>query len=334
MEDDVSFEILYKVSTRLARAQIPDVIRDALRTSAMTALLKPDQRVRGIASGDTFRRLVSKTLARQFQSELRMAAFPHNVGLCNHSGTDAAIHSIRYLTDMYPNKVVISIDGVGAFDHVCRKRMFEQLREHVRLRPLIPFVMQWYGSATLYKWVDDEGVSHDIWQGDGGEQGDALMPALFSLALHPALEIIRADLPENAFLIAYLDDIYVVCDSCDAVDCLRCVRNTLSRVCHIDVNLGKLAAWSKHICGPPDGFVEEFGVNAWKANLAEAQRGMKILGSPFGSEQYIEHFFTVVLEEEAQLLNIIPKLPSLQSAWLLLYFCAVPRINHLLASKQ
>ena len=73
--------------------------------------------------------------------------------------------------------------------------------------------MQWYAAATLFKWVDDEGVSHDIWQGNGGEQGDAMMLALFSLALHPALEVIQADLPENAFLIAYLDDIYFVCET-------------------------------------------------------------------------------------------------------------------------
>ena len=56
----------------------------------------------------------------------------------------------------------------------------------------------------------DSGQTHVIHQGDGGEQGDALMPALFCLALKPALEAIKAYLPDGAWVVVYLDDIYVV----------------------------------------------------------------------------------------------------------------------------
>ena len=48
------------------------------------------------------------------------------------------------------------------------------------------FQMQFYGSPSTYRWDDEEGVTHEICQGEGGEQGDALMPALFSLGLHGA----------------------------------------------------------------------------------------------------------------------------------------------------
>ena len=314
MEEDVSFVLLYKVAQRLASAQVPNVICDAMRVSALTALLKPNQRIRGIASGDAFRRLVSKTLARQFRDELRDAVFPHNVGLSDCSGTDAAIHAIRFLTDSFPGKIVLSIDGVGAFDHVCRARMFEQLLEHPRLAQLVPFVKQWYGTASEFRWVDDDGVSYPIRQGDGGEQGDAMMPALFCLALHPALEQIRNLLPNDAFLIAYLDDIYVVCECMDVNHCVEVVRNTLLRVCHIDTNVGKLAAWCKNRSHPPDGFVEAYGAHAWKPDKPEGQRGIKILGAPFGSDQFMQQFFTDQLNEEAKLLRALPKLPSLQSS--------------------
>ena len=46
------------------------------------------------------------------------------------------------------------------------------------------------GAATLrahvrfpskYLWDDDNGVTHTIPQGEGGEQGDAMMPLLFLL---------------------------------------------------------------------------------------------------------------------------------------------------------
>eukprot|EP00959_Pyramimonas_sp_CCMP1952_P398918 8359332-Pyramimonas_sp.AAC.1 len=53
-------------------------------------------------------------------------------------------------------------------------------------------------------------------QGDGGEQGDALMPRLFCLALHPALQAIRARLRPGSEIVAYLNDVYIVCDPRDA----------------------------------------------------------------------------------------------------------------------
>ena len=49
-----------------ARGQIPSDIVAAVRLGRMTALQKPDGGVRGIVVGDYFRRLVSRTLAKQF----------------------------------------------------------------------------------------------------------------------------------------------------------------------------------------------------------------------------------------------------------------------------
>ena len=41
-------------------------------------------------------------------------------------------------------------------------------------------------------WTDEDGQTHAIHQGEGGEQGDALMPALFCLGLHDALQAANA----------------------------------------------------------------------------------------------------------------------------------------------
>ena len=70
------------------------------------------------------------------------------------------------------------------------------------------------------------------------------MPALFYLALDPALRQVRARLPAGAEIIAYLDDTYVTSDRVDVATIFDDVRDTLRDVCHIDVNIGKLAAWS------------------------------------------------------------------------------------------
>ena len=40
---------------------------------------------------------------------------------------------------------------------------------------VLPFVRRFYGSPSTYTWEDELGVSQDIAQGEGGEQGDPLM---------------------------------------------------------------------------------------------------------------------------------------------------------------
>ena len=163
-----------------------------MKISKLTALLKPNGRVRGISAGEVLRRLTSKTLARQKQEELRNAVAPANFGLSNRSGTDALVHFLQFLSDEHPAKVIITIYGVGAFDHVCRARIFEQLQLDPTLHSLIAFIRQWYSNASVLVWCDAESQTNVILQGDGGEQGDALMPALFCLALKPALQAIQA----------------------------------------------------------------------------------------------------------------------------------------------
>ena len=54
------------------------------------------------------------------------------------------------------------------------------------------------------------GNTQEIPQGEGGEQGDPLMPMLFSLVEHPVLEAIQRRLI-NGEKLAYLNDITVIC---------------------------------------------------------------------------------------------------------------------------
>ena len=57
---------------------------------------------------------------------------------------------------------MLSVDAVGAFDHVARQAMFSGLFERPALQPVLPYA---------------DGVGHVVHQGEGGEQGGPLMPA-------------------------------------------------------------------------------------------------------------------------------------------------------------
>ena len=52
---------------------------------------------------------------------------------------------------------------------------------------VLPFVRCFCGNPSTYLWGDELGEPQDIPQGEGGEQGDPLVPLLFALGLHRAL---------------------------------------------------------------------------------------------------------------------------------------------------
>ena len=88
----------------------------------------------------SFRRLVAKTLARQFGKAVESTCAPFQFALSTRAGTDCVGHVVRALTDENPMVTVLSIDGVGAYDHVYRSAMMKKLFGVPSLRGLLPFV--------------------------------------------------------------------------------------------------------------------------------------------------------------------------------------------------
>ena len=139
----------------------------------------------------------------------RLLAQLANFGMSTRCGTDGLVHLARALFESDPVQTILCIDCVGAFDHESRARMFERLLATPSLRPILPFVRLWYSSPSAAVWADDAGSTHVASSAEGGEQGDALMPGLFCIALAPALEEIQNRLAPGVLVVAYLDDIYV-----------------------------------------------------------------------------------------------------------------------------
>ena len=74
--------------------------------------------MRGIVAGNTLRRAVARTLSRQFAEAITDATAPFQFALQTRAGTEALSLALTFLTDSDPDAVVLSIDGIGAFDHV------------------------------------------------------------------------------------------------------------------------------------------------------------------------------------------------------------------------
>ena len=105
---------------------------------------------------------------------------------------------LQTITDLDNRATVVSNDGVGAYDLISRNAMegFWLLRME-QGDQILPFVRCFYGSPSTYLWEDESGNVQDIPQGEGGEQGDPLMPLLFALGLHGALSAVKARLRDG-----------------------------------------------------------------------------------------------------------------------------------------
>ena len=64
--------------------------------------------------------------------------------------------------------------------------------------------------------------------------------------------------------------------------------------------------------------------------MGPARRGITVVGTPISTGEYVEAQAGERLQEEDVLLRSVCQMESLQAAWPLLYFCAVPRASHLL----
>ena len=137
---------------------------------------------------------MARTLAKQFASEFEAECAPFQYALSTRAGTDCVGHMLRAATDSDPDATILSVDGIGAYDHVPRAALLGRLATMPRARDILPFVCLSYANPSLYNWWDDAVRKRTIVQAEGGEQGDPLMPLLFSIGLQGALEEVAVTL--------------------------------------------------------------------------------------------------------------------------------------------
>ena len=162
LDDEEAMLLVTEAAEHLCVADVPGEIADAL-----TALFEENGRIRGIVTGDTFRRGVARALAQQCAMKFEEACMPFQYALSTRAGTDCVVRVVRSMMELDPTKTLLSIDGIGAFDHIERKSMLEAVHNNSDLAPLLSFVRLFYGKDSTYVRYDDEGAPHEIMQGEG-----------------------------------------------------------------------------------------------------------------------------------------------------------------------
>ena len=200
--------------------------------------------MRGIVAGDILRRLVGRTLAQQLGKAVELATSPFQYALPTRAGSECVAHVLQALTARNSEATIMSIDGISAFDLVSRKAMLEGLRRVPGGDQVLLFVLMFYGTPATYWWNDSKGDLHQIEQGEGGEQGDALMPLLFSLGQHQALEAVQRQLRSDERLFAFLDDIHTVTSPDRVGPVYKILQRELWNHSRIRIHCGKTQVWN------------------------------------------------------------------------------------------
>ena len=136
------------------------------------------------------------------------------------------------------------------------------------------------------------------------------MPLLFSLAIRNALAEVKRELLPGELLFAFLDDICVVCSQAGVRTVFNLLSVKLFDGAGIRLHAGKTRVWNKAgICLPNMG---DLGPEVWNTE------GIKILGTPVGSDAFVQAASEDRLEEERRLWEAIPWVPDVQCGWQIL----------------
>ena len=139
-------------------------------------------------------------------------------------------------------------------------------------------------------------------------------------------------------LVAYLDDIYFVCRPERVGGLYAALQDALRRHAGIQIHCGKTKIWNRAgvrhlVCDVLERVAQAVNPTArvWRGSmLPEELQGMKVLGTPLGHPEFVARHLRSVSREQQVLLDRIPLVQDVQSAWLLLLHCASARANYLM----
>ena len=151
---------------------------------------------------------------------------------------------IRATTDADPTTTVLKVDGIGAYDHVFRAAMLRRLVNMEESQVILPLVRVPFASPSSYQWFTDDGECRTVTQAEGGEQGDLLVPLLFSSGKQGALEV-AASLLLGGQLFAFLDYVCLVCQPDRAHLLCSLLSDALIRTAGIQLHQGKTRVWNR-----------------------------------------------------------------------------------------
>ena len=313
LESDLTWTSLYNICNIILGGHVPDPIMKALAGAKLIALKKNEVDVRPIAIGNCIRRLVARAVCSHLKKEMADYLAPHQYGVSTPGGAEVMSHLIQLCSQQDENSVILKVDAKNAFNTISRDIILEEVAVH--FPQIYPFVAKCYVNSTPLV-VSLNGQDTTIQSVEGVQQGDPLGPFLFSLALHSVISKLCVRHP-TVLIPCYLDDATIIGPKQDVISAYLEMKDRLVNI-GLDLREDKCEAYS------PSGIAD------WVLSIPIRDEGLEILGTPIGSDSFVREKCIETVKCERDFLAKLPLLDDMQSGLLLLRYCAVPKITHLL----
>ena len=299
---------LFKVVSHIAAGSVPPEVATFLAASRLSALHKPNGGVRPVAIGESLMRLGGKALCLQLRQALQDRLKPHQLGVATPAGCETTVLALRALREIKPEWGILQIDVANAFNTVSRSAIFEDLREAGgSLEALIPYCRAFYAnpSPLLYSNLSPPYGCHVLSSTNGTRQGDPLGGPLFALAHSRAIRAVAQEFPQLLFP-SIADDTHVVGPPELLRQALPSLEAHFLRI-GLRVNRGK-CRFLPGMSIPLESIPE----------ITTVQDGINCLGSPVGSEVFVQEHVTKALDGHLRGTELLSSLRDSQVALLLL----------------
>ena len=148
---------------------------------------------------------------------------------------------------------ILSVDGIGAYNHVLRSVMLGWLLQIPGARQILRFCAPLLRCTVGLTRTDNVGQCLEL----GGEQGDPLMPLLFAIGIQSALEEVARSLEQESSCVLFSTTSLSALPPSRVQHLHKVLTEALSRHVAIQLHQGKTKTWN-HVSIVPEN-VETFG---------------------------------------------------------------------------
>ena len=325
--DDRCIELLLKVANIAARGELPAEVAPYLGAARLVALLKKGtvpapEDVRPIAIGAVFRRIVGRCLLVMWAQRFRDFFAHIQVAVSVPNGAELVTKALQIALSDHPDWVVVEMDIANAFNTVSRARFMRAIKNH--FPELLPYMRQFYAQEMPLVTQDitsSTGYS-TIPSREGVHQGDPMSGFAHAIAIHAVLLEMSQSTP-TGFVISYADDTRIVAPAAEAAAALE-VANLRMPGLNQEPQPHK-----SHLYSPNPVALAEAEALIPGIPTVPADQGLTVCGSPVGADEWVLQQLPEPAATIGPLLDFLPNVGDAQIEFLLLFYCALPKINHL-----
>ena len=227
----------------LATQQAPPEVIDAIASARIIPLLKPNRKIRPIACGTAFRRLVTGAIATAIAPAHNTLTKPFQFATGKPQGCEH-LHKLAQITlDIDRQKAILALDVKAAFSEMQRASILQTIQANFPTHENI--IRPWITANATYNCRLNNDHTMQLKTTRGVPMGCPLAALAFTTTLHIPLQQIHNHLTQldpTAQVYAYMDDITILIHHSHVHKAYTIVEQQLATI-GLSLNKSKTECW-------------------------------------------------------------------------------------------